>query len=341
VASNAERSGGPFDPGLANATPGMTYHTPILRFGGVCSDGVTHFLQSFERLFRALFVAQPSEGPPWITQCHFDLEVRPPEWAAYAKDAFLGPVVFVVLAAILVSLVARRERRLAAYAPVGFVAALVLVYTKVGAGFAWRYVGDFWPVIVLACVEYVRLLPASAGRWLDGRLAVVFVCAAALTYLREVPPQPPAEMLKPSEVARMFSEFEGTRFRMDPTLPSRLACAEPVDWPLHNMIGWSVGGGGGPSRCGVDTFTNVYLGVPTGGDRHRQIRFEVDHADAAPRRVYVNGRVYRTHTEGDAYVVDADVDVTRLVSPVVQVTIEWVPVTEPAPPIRLKAVQLS
>jgi hypothetical protein len=324
--------------GFTNSMPGMLYHTPIQRFGRMCSNTPGHFVEAATRLFRALFVQQPTETAPWMSKCHFDLELRPPDSSPSWKDAFLSPLVFVVLAWILVAYLARRERRLAPYAPLAGCAAMFLAYV-LGGSFAWRYAGDFWPLIVLACVEYVRTLPASGNRLLGAPLAAVFVLGAGFAYLRQV--SPAAETIKVLEAAsvdHMWHDFEQTRFQIDPPMPSRVACGGPLAWPFHNMQGWHIGG---VNKCDVETFTNVFLGIPPGNATKHTLRFEVDHAEQAPLRVVVNGRRYWTHTDGNAYVVDVDVDAHEFVSPMVQATIEWVRVTDDPPALVLQAVELD
>ncbi|HEY1693378.1 MAG TPA: hypothetical protein VGG39_14525 [Polyangiaceae bacterium] len=334
--TNVVRSGSPFDFGLENSTPGTSYHTPMLRFGGLCSNDPGHLLASAGRLLRALFVQVPTETPAWLARCHFDLETRPPESAVYARDAFLGPVVLALLAWILFSQLARRERRLTAYAPIAALAALVGAYALAGAGFTWRYAGDLWPLVLLACVEYVRVLPASRNRWLGMPLATALVCASAIITVREVSPgQPTIVTLDPDEYVYMWGHFEDARHGKDPPLASRIACGDRPIWPWHNALGWDVG-----KQCTVDTFSNVYLGVRAGEGRRRTLRFVVDHAEQAPLRVYVNGRTYRTRTEGNTYVVDVSVDSGQLLSPAVQITIEWVPVYDDPPALHLQSVEL-
>ncbi|HEY6463483.1 MAG TPA: hypothetical protein VIY73_25120 [Polyangiaceae bacterium] len=336
--TNHVRSGSPFSMGFANSMPGLVYHTPILRFGPACSDTPGHFYESVVRLLRALFVQQPTETSPWMSKCHFDLELRPPESSASSRDAFISPFVLVALLWILASHLVRRERRLEVYAPLGAIAALFVTYA-VGGGFAWRYAGDFWPLVVLACVEYVRTLPAAGNRLLGAPLALAFVVGSALVYLREV--SPAASMIKPlppESVDRMWSDFEDTRFKMDPTMPSRRTCLEPLSWPLHNMLGWHLGVN---NPCTVDTFTNIFLGIPQDDATRHTLRFEVDHAEPTPLRVVVNGRRYKTRTDGNAYLVDLDLDASKFVSPIVQATIEWVRVTEDPPNVKLEAVELQ
>jgi hypothetical protein len=336
--TNVMRSGGPFHAGFANSMPGMTYHTPILRFGPACSDTPEHFFEGAGRLFRALFVQQPTETPPWLTKCHWDLEMRPPEASASSKDAFLSPFVLIALVWILASHLVRRERRLEVYAPIAGFAAIFVAYTFGGA-FAWRYVGDLWPLVILACVEYVRTLPPGGNRLLGAPLAAVFVLGSAIVYLREVSPAVSTiKVLGEADVDRMWSDFEETRTQMDPTMPSRRTCAEPLGWPLHNMLGWHLGAN---SKCNVETFTNVFLGIPATGSTKHTLRFEVDHAEPTSLRVVVNGRHYQTHTEGNAYVVDLDLDARKFVSPMVQATIEWVRVTDDPPDLHLEAVELD
>jgi hypothetical protein len=147
---------------------------------------------------------------------------------------------------------------------------------------------------------------------------------------------PTLRLASPDSVKNFWPDFENVRYGMDKPLSSKATCADSLSWPVHNGLGWNMG----KDRCDVSNFTNVYLGVPLNGASHHTLRFEVDHADPAPLRVYANGRVYKTRTDGDAYVVDLDVDGSKFLSPIVEITIEWTGMAEGAPKLRLKSVEL-
>jgi hypothetical protein len=335
--TNAVRSGSPFSLGYSNGMPWFEYHTGMLRFGSRCVDTPEHGLQAAARLFRAFFVALPDDASDplsWMKRCHFDFETRPPATESYALEPFFGVVVLAVLAWILLRHLVRRERRLAVYVPFGAMAALFAAYVLGGAGFGWRYEGDFWPLIVLVCVDYVRVLPLAANQFLGLRLALVLGIGSAAQYERIVAPaQVTLETLPPGAVATLWETFRSSRWSVDAPVPSHLECGSPLA-PLHNNgKGWDAG-------CGVNTFTNVFLGVPPKKDDTYTVRFRVEGEDSPTLRVYVNGRLYTATKNGATYAADVHIRYGALTTPTVVATIEWTRALEP-PRLKLRSIELT
>ena len=221
-----------------------------------------------------------------MRRCHFDFETRPPVTESYALEPFFGVAVLFVLGWILLHHLVRRERRLAVYVPLAGLLALFGVYVSAGAGFAWRYTGDFWPLIVLACVEYVRVLPAAANRLLGAPLALGFTAISAAVYLRQIEPAETTVLtLAPEKAAVQWDAFNDSRWAMDAPVPSHIECGDRLVALVNNGLGWSPG-------CFVNTFTNVYLGVPAKRDDGYIVRFQVEGASDPTLEVYVNGRIY-------------------------------------------------
>jgi hypothetical protein len=335
---NIVKTGAPFNLGYANSIPTMDFHTPIERFGSHCPDTAGHIWESWWRLLGAVFVQVPSETSPWMEKCHFDFERRPPDTSPYANDAFLGPVVLVVLAGILLSHLQRRERRLSVYVPYAALAAILAAFTMRGQGMVWRYAGDLWPLVVLVCVQYVRSVPPRiAARWLGLRMAGLLVLASGFVWKRQVAPAVSTiETLEPDYVARMWNDFQVSLSAVDDSLPSRFTCGERLHWPLHNGEGWASSWAPG---CSVDTFTNLYLGVPRGPGPRRTIRLEVQGASSPTVRLYVNGRYRTARLHGGMYTADVDIPGDALVSPIVVVTVEWARGLEP-PTLQLMSVEI-
>jgi hypothetical protein len=333
--TNWLRSGSPLAIGVNNSLPGYDYHTPMLRFGSLCTDNREHVWDTAWHMFMGFFVTTGSELKPWLKTCHFDFEVRP----AVSTDAdphapFFGPAVLCGLAWMFLHQLGRRERRLAMYVPHATIALLFGTYVWAGAGFVWRYIGDFWPAIVLAGVQYFRSLPGSV-RWISSTaLATVFVVASFGTYKREVEPaQPTVELLDESLLPSMWPEFTESRWAGDKPLAPSTSCSTFRGWPYHNGQGWR-------PDCTVDTFTNLYLGIPWKPGDEYDIRFETEGIRTASARVYVNGRVYTAHNQGGTFVAKVRIPRARFTSPIVMATIEWAHGTEPAPPGRLLSVEL-
>jgi hypothetical protein len=333
---NWVRTGSPFAFGLANSLPFFEFDTPMLRFGSACVDTAPHLMQATARLFRSFFVALPEDaGDPfsWMRRCHFELETRPPATESYALEPFFGIEVLILLGWMLFHLLARRERRLAAYVPFASLVALFGAYALAGAGFAWRYVGDFWPLIVLACVEYVRVLPVAANRVLGLRLALVFAALSASTYVRAIKPALPTVItLAPNQAATQWDAFSDSRWAMDVGVPSHLDCGDKLASLVNNGLGWN-------QECAVNTFTNVYLGVPFKGGDGYTVRFQVEGAAAPTLRVYLNGRLYTATRKGTTYTADVRIAYRALTSPTVVATIQWTRGLD-LPRIKLRSIEI-
>jgi hypothetical protein len=313
--SNHVKTGSVVGIGLNNAMPWNDYHTPMQRFGSLCSDSPGHAWQAAKRLARALFLSVPQNPTSWMEKCHFDLEERP----GASREPFLGGFVAAMLAWMLLHMLVRRERRLQFYVPLATIVALFGAYAAAAGGFAWRYAGDFWPLIVLAAVQYVRWLPSAASGLFGFRLALVLAITSYATYEREVEPHLGVqEVLDATQVASLSGDFQKSLRDVDLPMPSKIQCGAVPSWPWHNGQGWGSG-------CNVDTFTNVFVGVPEKAQDGYELRLATAGMAGPPSlRVYLNGRIYTAAREGDSYVAHVQVDRGRLNSPVVMATIEWV-----------------
>lgn len=319
--SNKVRSGSPSSFGFENSVPYYGYHYPILRWGSACADTFEHMGQEAKVIFNSFFVSTVAPLPPYLTQCHFGFEIQDATWgeaaSPYGNEPFFGVGVLALLVLILLRYVARRERSLALYLPFAAMAFLFLSYVRAGAGFAWRYAGDFWPLVVLAVVQFVQGLPPLASRFLGWRTALVLVLVAFAGYRKHVTPVlPTIKTLEPPGVATLRARFHTARWDIDPPMPSRVRCHDQVAWPYHGGSGWT-------SSCDVDTFTHVYLGVPKKGDAHYELTMETDNLAPPSVRVYVNGRTYTARKEGNEYRTPLDIDYGALAAPTVMITVEW------------------
>ncbi len=292
VYSNRVRSGGPFSFGYTNGNTSWDYNLFVQRFGNPCTVTVAHTLRAAGRLFRAMFITAsdppaplpplPSSGlpppeptTPWYVSCHDGWELRPPDVQSYHLDAFLGPVVLALLAWIFASYLARRERRLSVYVPFLVLAAIFFAFAREVLGFGWRFVGDFWPLLVLIGVQYVRTLPSRADRALGYPLAAIFVLASSAIYTREIEPAlSTIQLIDPHGSATptlaMWDRYVASRDEKDPPLPNKYECGEASKPPFDNGLGWL-------KECGVLTMTNVFLHVPERrADDHYRLRFDTE-----------------------------------------------------------------
>lgn len=338
--SNAVKSGSPLSFGYANSLPGTVTYYSMLRFGSQCADTLGHAGEAASFLARAFFVGAP-EGPPTphLTACHFPLELQEQEHAPYATDAFFGLAVPILLLGILVRHGIMRERRVALYLP--YAALLFLFLNYVHAGFAWRYAFDFWPLVVLVAVQYVASASPSVRRYAFGwPTTLAFGVLGALGFSRHVLPERPTIVTirpgTPEELA-MGERFRTARWGGDRVYASRLACTDTFPWTFGGDLGWSSSGA-------VETFTNVYLGVPPKTGERYELRLHTRGFDVPTLRVFVNGRYYTAYLRRgaeDTYVAAVDIDYRALTTPTVMATVEWTPGLGPVPGGMLLSIELA
>jgi hypothetical protein len=343
---NFVRTGSVFSLGYENSNPDWEYETPLLRFGATCTDSAWHALEAAGRLFGAFFFYVAREPhDPWMKTCHFDFEKRD-----RLPDPFFGPWVLALLAGMAFRLVARhRGRRLSVSLPYALpyagIVLLFVAFVRRGEGFAWRYVGDFWPLIVLAAVKYVHARAPDGRKPLDARLAMTFFAAGLVAMARFFPwrPEdrrdvltPQGDGLTPHGRETMAADFAASRWGVDPPMASRIACSDRPRLPYHNALGWRLGSEDG---CGVGVFTNVYLGVAAKPNDRYALRLATDGMSAPSVSVYLNGEAYTAWKHGESYDADVTLHYRELESPIVMATVLWTHETDP-PAGKLLSIEL-
>jgi hypothetical protein len=314
--SNWVKSGSPISFGYENGMPWFPYHTKMLRFRDYsCADTVGHAWGAAKELFGWLFLSVTDPTDANLKQCHFAWEPRPP-WNSH--EAFLGPWVLAFVGWVTAHYVARRERRAALYVPIVTCVVLFFNYART-VGFAWRYIGDFWPLLVVIAVQYATWLPSGVGRLPHLRMAACFWILSLVIFRTQVEPAVPTiQNASEGQIAGLSAAFTQSRYSEDPELPSRIACGAVPSWPYHNGEGWS-------ASCGVDSYTDVFLHVPKRGDEHYELRFATRDFDMPVVRVFVNGRLYTATRNGQEYEVPVTLHYGRLTTPTVMVAVEWTP----------------
>jgi hypothetical protein len=337
--SNWVRTGAVMGLGFANSNPSTEYHVLVQRFGSICANAPVHTLEVAASMFSAFFLyiwRIPSSG--WLRACHFGgFEERDG-----TREPYFGPAVLVLLIALLIGLARRRERRLWLFIPYAAMAALFAAFVRQGWGFNWRYEGDFWPLLVLAVVQYVLTLEPPALKPLGDRTIKIFFWAGFVFLARFLVPwewssggphgDGRADIYTTKYAPRMAQEFRASHAGVDPAMPSRLACGDPIQGPYKNGLGWRDG-------CLVGPATNVYLGVRPKGGNHYALRLQTEGPATPDVSVFVNGKVYNAQRRGDGYDADVVIDYASLTSPVVIATVLWTRDAEP-PPVRLLSVEL-
>jgi hypothetical protein len=325
--SNWVKGGSPLTFGLQNALPDYPFHYAMIRFGSRCAAADGYFAPA-KWLLKALFL-KLSDPTPEMSACHFVLESR-----ATGNEPFFPPAVPLVLLGSLLHYVSRRERRPDLYLPHLAFLALLGAYAYAGAGFSYRYVGDFWPLVVLVLVQVastVHLHRSGAGRSV---LALAFVLSSWALIAQDIEPTSKSIMsLDEEQMASADETLLELAARPLPPLPPRRACGElPVPMPRANGIGWG-------RQCQVDIATNLYLGVEKKAPTYK-LRFRTDVPPEPSLRVYVNGKYFTARLESGQYVADCKLDYDKLASPAVMVTIEWTRGLV-APPAKLLEIELT
>jgi hypothetical protein len=327
--SNWVRSGSPTSFGYENAMPWFPYHTPMQRFGYYpCADSAAHSWDVARQLFKWFFVsigddknATVDDRSPYLQMCRFNYELRSPD---YHREAFFGLPVLVFLVGTLLHHLLKREKDLAVYVPYAAYAFIFCNFMR-GPGFAWRYVGDMWPLIVLIGVEYVRRLRGPPRELLGLPLAFVLAMCSIAGFKKNVEPAlSTLDVLDKDGTANLANDFHRSRFQTDPPLPEHIDCRHAYQWPYHNGQGWRF-------DCSVDTFTNVFLGVPRKTDDHYKLRLVTERLTEPSIRVFLNGRIITAHRDGNGYVADVHINRDRLHTPDVMVTVEWTKEQTPIP----------
>jgi len=337
MVTNWVRTGSLWSPGFQNGIPGYDKQIPIVRFGSQCTDTRQHLTQAALRLFSALFSLASDDPKPWMRDCHFDWEPHNGDIQFMTEtEPFLGMTALIFLVWTFAHHVARRDSRPATYLPHVGIVLIFAAYVYAGAGFAWRYIADFWPMFVLVAVQYVRRLPAGRGTALLGwpMAAAMFVGAVGCYHHAVEPWKSIVKTLDKTDVAKMWDDFSNFRWGTDRTMPTTIKCGQVPDWPWRNGRGWGSG-------CQIDTYSDVFVGVPQKDDDHYVFRFKTEGITSPSLRVYVNGRVYTALRVGaDTFAADIKLRYRWLNSPIVLTTIEWTRAFDP-PPGKLLEVQIT
>jgi hypothetical protein len=332
--SNWVRSGSPLAFGYQNSLPEYPFHYAIIRFGGQCAATPKAFWQGTKALFDSFFVKFP-ELTPEMNACHFQLE------PGYAKSTpYFGPAVLVILVGSLLYRVTRRPQRIEWYLPHAVFVALFVAYARLAGGFAYRYVGDFWPLVILILVQLAPAALLQRHAVASNGLALVFAIYSATVLLGEIEPaRATIETINAAQLAAADAEYLHTISTSAPPLPSSLVCGKPLpSWPRAQGRGW------GP-MCMVDTVTNVFLGVPQKPDPIYRLRFKTDRSLGERLQVYVNGRIHTAHLEsngpeGATYLAEFRLDVRKLYSPAIMITVRWTEALVP-PAAKLSEIELA
>ena len=341
--TNAVKSGSPLSFGYVNSVPDLPYHYPIQRFGSQCADTLEHAGQAVWELLGSFFVAAPRvPSAPHLLACHFTFEMQKPEYSPHGTDALFGPAVPVLLIWLVADHVLRRGHHLALYVPYAALLALFVSYAMNAMGFVWRYAFDFWPLIVLAVVLSVaRWEPSRRRRVFGWPLALAFAVLGAVGFQRHVLPEWSSVWIMPTwsvEAREMPERFREARWGQERAFLSRVRSYDSFPHTWGGARGWM-------SNGVVDTFTNLYLGVPRAkaGARY-ELRLHTEGFDMPSLRVFVNGRVYEAHLsrggDGDIYETPVDIDYAALTTPTVLTTIEWTRGFEPIRGGKLHVIEL-
>jgi hypothetical protein len=335
--SNQVKSGSPFSFGYSNSLPGGLYQIAMQRFGSECADTPAHAVEVVRTLLADLFTGTQLLPTEHLKACHWAVETQEQAGSRHGADPLLGGGALVVLLALLTRHAWRRERRIAVYVPFAAMAIIFLGYARVAMGIAWRYAGDFWPLVALAVITWVeRAGPLVRRRVLGFAAAIPLSVLAVRGYERYVAPVQPTVhtiAVDSDDEAKMTVRFGQARWEPEAPYPTRVEREGRFPY-IYDLRGWDSAGA-------VDTYTNLYVGVPPKTGGRYELRIETAGGFERDVRVYVNGRFYDAHVEPDrkTYRVEVPIDYAALRAPIVMVTIRW---TRDLAPARggLNAVEL-
>lgn len=319
LVSNWIRTGYPWSMGFQNSLPGAD-HIGHVRFGSLCINNWDDTKMVARAILRSLFVVP--ENLPWMHTCGLRFEGRSGSDAG--NDPYLGVGVEIFLVWTFLHYVSRRERRLAVYVPFAAIAFVFVSYVNAGAGMAWRYVGDFWPLVFLIGVQYARTLPFTATSTLGLPLAAALLASAYTTYKREIAPaEKQFDAFDASAASHMWQDFEKTRTGQDKVMPTTLRCGALPDWPhfnawwRSNVIAWN-------PDCTVATVTEFFIGVPPKKKNDSYVfSLKTEGMSRPSILVWVNGHRYAARRIGDTYQTDVGIHYPSLSTPTIFVSIEW------------------
>lgn len=334
--SNWEKTGAILSFGFQNSLPGPE-NMRQQRFSSPCAQTPAHFAEVAIRLFNGLFgeVTHDPNTFPWLHKCNFHFEGRPLEGGGVSggNAPDLGIGFFFALSWMMLHQLARRVWRLAVYLPAVLFVLIFGAYVWAGVGFSWRYQGDFWPLLIVAAVQYVRFLPQVANSLFGMPLALLLTASSGLSFLNNVQPFVNEYMLSDAEASHMYEDFQSYQTAHDPPLPTRLMCQDHPRWPEHNGTGWEPG-------CRVGIFTNLYIGVPQKSSHDYVLSFQTEGIDLPTVPLYLNGHIYAAHKTATGYEANVNIHYERLSSPIVMLTIEWTHSMDDPVGIKLNSVEL-
>jgi hypothetical protein len=113
-----------------------------------------------------------------------------------------------------------------------------------------------------------------------------------------------------------------------------VACGDKLPPLIRNGYGWG-------ADCSVDTFTNLYLGVPPKPEDTYRLRATTDRIESPAPSIYVDGNYYVSRKVDDGYEADVTIPYRALGSPIVVVTVQWTRAFEPPPGGRLASIELD
>ena len=175
----------------------------------------------------------------------------------------MGVEIFLVWT--LIHYLSRRERRLAFFVPYAAIAFVFVSFVNAGAGMAWRYIGDFWPLVVLVGVQYAQTLPLVPTSALGLPLAAVLLTGANAAYLHDIEPAHRRFDRRARRVGRPRACGRTLRGRRARPRTSRcrrpLRCGAVPAWP-HFDVFWRSTPIAWGANCSVGTVTELFVGVP-------------------------------------------------------------------------------
>ncbi len=323
---NYYKSGHILGAGINNTNPGRDIHYAPVRFGSPCPAGLHGLQEVATSLFFNLFVG-PKGNTPFLDACGFTLESAAAVFPPFVQWGFSAFLVFYV-----VLLVKNKWFDFAGAAPLVGLAVMFGSYVYAsGAGFAYRYAGDFLPFYILMGAVLLIRANARLSPQLILVLAALSFAYPATAAVTVIAPQLPTVLktATPTGGPGLWGTGPMTYWQKfdAPPLPATRTCSGNALGFPHDKFGWN-------SNCGVTGFVNVFMSVPA-ADKSSDHTLVFDLHGAMPDRIYIDGDYYHP---GRGSVIHFSTVPHYMITPNILVSFMW---TDPAAAHATKLYKVS
>ncbi|MGE4231828.1 MAG: hypothetical protein AB7F43_00725 [Bacteriovoracia bacterium] len=339
---NYLKTGNPFSFGFENAfSRGDEFHT--LRFSNPCFDDITNYYRHSKIIFGELFgtfTPYPNyfaeNLPDSLKNCGIFIEETGGQ-----RAPLIGPgVLTFLLAAVGYTMVKKRKFAIG----VAFLGLLTLFigFSHAAAGFGIRYAGDFWPLIALCSIEFIRNTSIQKHYLTFFIVLTLFFSYSLLRFKDEIIPQfvsieARQNLDQVQRLAGAYTKEKLYAFQKHARIPestiipesslspkdrslisNERRCGDTIFYQLElDMFGWN-------RDCSTWSLSNFFIGVPKKNDKNYTLTLETDGKEISKTiQVYVNGKTYTSRILNGKSAIPIKLNYKELYSSVIAVTVEW------------------